>query len=336
MLWLVPRPLYQGAAGLALLALIFWRANPFDLDDQYRDFDVWPVAGVVLLNAPILALVTLRGWLLLTRQGYAVPFVGLFPIATLGHVGGSLTPASMGDLVRVPFFKDRHAVPYAEGLAVVLYERGLSVVTLALSTGAAAAWATLPIAAATAVTFAAAVGLAGSWRIVALVVRRLEPLRTKLTERRERASAIRRGLSALGDSLEPLERLLRDDRLSASVVSLSLGIFAVMAAQMWLVTRALGLSLSAAESWTAHGAGVLAAVASLVPLGLGSMDATLAVIVGEAEGGLAAGAAAVVLVRAATTLPQGLAAFGSYLWLASRRSRTIDTGAATPIERSST
>jgi hypothetical protein len=92
-----------------------------------------------------------------------------------------------------------------------------------------------------------------------------------------------------------------------------------MAVQLWLVVEALGLRLSAAESWMALGTSLLAGTATLLPLGLGTLDVTLAAVVGANEHGFAAGAAAAVLFRATATLPVGLAAAGSYVYLMLRR-----------------
>jgi len=306
------------AVACALLALVVWRAHLWDLSDEYSDFDPLPAIGAVLLNAPVLLLMTVRGQLILARLGHRVPFLPLFPISTVGNVVGSLTPGAAGDLLRTPFFKERHEIPYADGLAAVIYERGFSVFVLGLSTGAAAAWMALPVAAAVGVT-ATVVGAAFAGPPVgALLLLRLRSV-LPAGEPEAGASFMRRGLATLGRSVESLLVPLRDPWATAAVGLVSLAVFALMAVQMWLVVRALGFDLSPAESWTALGTALLAGILTFLPLGLGTLDATLAAMIGAAEGDFSSGAAAAVLLRATLTLPMGLAAFTCYLYLVGRR-----------------
>lgn len=314
------RPLLHLAVALAILGLVIWRANPWELGDEYRDFEPWPAAAAVLLNIPVLLLMTLRGRLILGRLHHSVSFLELLPISTLGNVAGSLTPAAAGELLRTPFFKERHEIPYADGLAAVTYERGLSVVVLAASTGAAAAWMTLGVAAAIAVTVAAAALALAAPALAALVLGRLRVSDTSNADA-ERPSLLGRLRRALGRPLGPLQVLLRDPASTAVIGLTNVLVFAVMALQFWFVVEALGLDINGAEAWTAMGASFLAAIFTLLPLGLGSMDATIAGIIGSTQHGFQAGAAAAVLLRATATLPLGVAALASYVYLVGARRR---------------
>jgi uncharacterized protein (TIRG00374 family) len=326
----LPAWLLHLAVAVGLLALVVWRANLWDLGDEYSDFDPGAAIAAVLLNAPVLLLMTVRGQLILGRMRHRVPFLPLFPISTVGNVVGSLTPGAAGDLLRTPFFKDRHDIAYGEGLAAVIYERGFSVFVLALSTGAAAAWMSLPAAAAVPVTLAVVVAAFAGPPVGALVLLRLRSVLPQGDPEAD-ASFLRRGLATLGRSVESLLVLLRDPWATAAAGGVSLSVFALMAVQMWLVVRALGFDLSPAESWTALGASLLAGILTLLPLGLGTLDATLAAVIGAAEGDFSSGTAAAVLLRATVTLPMGLAAFASYLYLVGRRpasGRRLDAGSA--------
>ncbi len=318
--WLAGWPLHVAVAG-GLLAIVAWRARFWELGDQYQDFDLTPAIIAVVLNVPVLSLVAVRGSFILARLGHRVPVLALAPVSILGNVVGSLTPAAAGDLLRTPFFKDRHDISYPDGLAAIIYERGFSLFVLALSTGAAAAWIAVPSAAAAAVTVVAAAMLVAGPTAAALVLHRLRSVLPAGDEDPPDASFVTRTLGTVGRSFESLQVLLRDGAATAGVGGLSLLIFAVMATQMWLVVRALGLDLSPAESWTALGASMLAGILTFLPLGLGTLDATLAAVVGVAEGGFSTGAAAAVLLRATVTLPMGLAAVGCYLYLVSGRGR---------------
>lgn len=304
---------------LVLLAFVVWRANLWQLSDDYEDISIWALLAAVFLNVPILGVYTLRGRFILGRLGHRVTFTSLFPISTLGIVMGTLTPAAAGDLLRTPFFKQHYDIPYADGVAAVVYERGFSLLALGMSTAVAAGWSTLPLPAAGAVSAGCVGLLVLAPPAAALALERFRRPLASIPEPGAEAGFMRRGLAALGRSLQSLLVLLRDGLSTAVVGFLSLAVFGLMAVQLWLVVEALGLRLSAAESWMAVGTSLLAATATLLPLGLGTMDATLAAVVGASENGFTAGAAAAVLLRATATLPVGLAAAGSYVYLMLRR-----------------
>ncbi len=307
----------QGTVALALLALVFWRANLWELRDTYHDFDGWPIVGAVFLNLPIMVIMTVRGQLILKRLDHPVSFFALLPISTLGNVAGSLTPAAAGELLRAPFFKERHDIPYADGLAAVIYERGVSMFVLAMSTGVAAAWSTLDAALAAAVSAAGLAVALGTPAAAALALRRLGPVLADDGE--DGGWTLYRMRVALGRSLNSLLVLLRDAWTTAGTELASVLVFLVMATQAWLVVQALGLDFSLAEAWTALGASLLAGIATFLPLGLGTLDATFAALVGTTQDGFNTGATAAVLFRAASTLPLGLAALASYFYLVSAR-----------------
>lgn len=313
-------PLLHLAVALGILGLVVWRANPWELGDEYHNFEPWPATGAVLLNIPILLLMTLRGQLILARLHYTVSFLELLPISTLGNVAGSLTPAAAGELLRAPFFKERHEIPYADGLAAVVYERGLSVLVLVASTGAAAAWMTLGAAAAAAVTVASGLLVLAGPALAAFVLSRLR-LAGDAPAPAAGASLVGRARGLLGRPLGSLLVLLRDPANSAVLGLLNLVIFSVFATQFWLVVEALGLDINGAEAWTAMGASFLAATFTFLPLGLGPMDATIAAVIGTTEHGFQSGAAAALLLRATATLPLGVAALTAYIFLVSARRR---------------
>ncbi len=316
--WLV-RWLLQSAVAFVLLGLVFWRANLWELSDTYHDFDGWPIVGAVFLNLPIMVIMTVRGQLILRRLDHPVSFLALLPVSTLGNVAGSLTPAAAGELLRAPFFKERYDIPYADGLAAVIYERGLSMFVLAMSTGVAAAWRTLDVGLAAAVTAAGLAGALATPAAAALALRRLRPALADGDDIEDGGSMLQRMRAGLGRSLNSLLVLLRDVRGAAGIELASVLVFLVMAAQTWLVVQALGLDLSLAEAWTALGVSLLAGIATFLPLGLGTLDATFAALVGTTQDGFNTGATAAVLFRAASTLPLGLAALASYLYLLSAR-----------------
>ena len=317
----IARWAFHGTVALGLFGLVLWRAEPGALGDEYSGIDVPSVVGAVALNVPLIALLALRGRLTLAGLGHDIGFWPVLPITTLANVVGALTPAAAGDLIRTPFFKERHDVSYADGLATVIYERGLSLFVLALSTGVAAAWSTLAVAWAAAVT-AAAVGVAvAAPPVAAIVLSWFRPALNRADAGAEARSLVQRGMAALGRSLEALLSLLRHRPTNTIVTIANVAIFAVMAFQMWFVGRALGLGLSPAEAWMVAGTGMLAGIVTFLPLGLGTMDATIAAMVGTIQSDFSAGAAVAVLMRLTVTLPLGLAAVASLLYLMGGRRR---------------
>jgi uncharacterized membrane protein YbhN (UPF0104 family) len=216
----------------------------------------------------------------------------------------------------------------------VVYERGFSLFVLAISTGAAAAWMGLPNWAAGVVTAVCVVIVVAGPPVGAAVFERVRPWLPAIDEPQQHASFWRRALHTVGESFDSVAVLLRDITATVVTALLTLSIFGVMAVQTWLVVRALGLTLSPSEAYTALGASMLAGILTFLPLGLGTFDATFAAVVGAAEGGFSAGAAAAVLLRVTVTLPMGLAAFASYVYLVSfgrRREANLDT--AEPADR---
>jgi uncharacterized protein (TIRG00374 family) len=317
-------PILHLSVALAILGLVIWRANPAELRDEFDHLEPWRAAGAVLLNVPIVLLMTLRGQIILARLRHAVSFLDLLPISTVGNVAGSLTPAAAGELLRTPFFKERHEIPYADGFAAILYERGLSVLVLTMSTGTAAAWMALDTAPAAAVTAASVALTAAAPAIAALVLGWLR-LHREVVQTAERSSLFGRLRGLVSAPAASLLALLKDPAGTVVMGLLNVIIFAVLAVQFWLIVDALGLDINGVEAWTAMGASFLAAIVTFLPLGLGSMDATIAAIIGTTEHGFQSGAAVALLFRATATLPLALAALVSYLYLIAARRREAQT-----------
>jgi uncharacterized protein (TIRG00374 family) len=308
----------------ALLALVLWKVKPAEIRDAFGEFEPWPAALAVVLNLPVLVLMTVRGQFILGKLGHAVGFGALFPISTFGNVLGAFTPAGAGDLLRTPFFRSRHEIPYSHGVAEVLYERGSSVFVLALGTAVAASWIAFPVWSGLAVAAAAIVVLAVAPYIIALVLRWLGP--RLASDASSSTSMLSRLREATAVSVGSLEDLLRDPATTFAVAFMNLGVFSIAAFQFWLVGISLDFTLSAAESWAFLGAALLAGIATLLPFGIGTFDVVLASLL-STDQGLDVATAAALLVRATITLPLGLAAVASYLYLMSGGRRTAEVNA---------
>jgi uncharacterized membrane protein YbhN (UPF0104 family) len=91
--------------------------------------------------------------------------------------------------------------------------------------------------------------------------------------------------------------------------------FAVISLQYWFLAKGVSGGISFVDAWQALGISTLAAVVTLIPLGLGILDSSLAAVLDRLGLTLEQGAAVAVLVRATVTLPLVLAAFACYLYL---------------------
>lgn len=295
------------AAGL--LGLLLWKTDVTGVANALGDVSPLTAAAVILLNAPIALLFGLRSHMVLRKLGHDIPARVLLPIAILGNVAGSLTPASAGELIRTAILKSHADVTGEDSFALVLYERGLSVYLMALGTGVVAAFVALPLLPAAAIAGAAAplfaLPLAGPVVLRLLPKRRVARGPNFVRDLLERAASV----------AERLERLLGERRLLAAWSAVTAAIFCVVTLQFWLLARALSHVVSPQEAWVAFGASQLAAIVSLLPLGLGAADGSIAAILRRAGMTLEQGTAVAILVRATITLPLGLAAVICYLYL---------------------
>ena len=302
------RYLHLALAG-ALLALLLWKTDIADVASALRDVSPLTAIAVVALNAPLAVLFWARSRMVLERLGHQIPPRVLLPVALLGNVAGSLTPASAGELLRTAMLKSHADVTSRDGFALVLYERALSLYLMALGTGVVAAFIALPLPAAALIASIAAplfvLPVAGS-KILSLLPK----------QRIARGPAFVRDLvERVGHVAGRLQWLLRDRGLLALWSAATAIIFAIITLQFWLLTQALSTAISPQEAWVALGASQLAAIASLLPLGLGAADGSIAAVLRRAGMTLEQGTAVAILVRATITLPLGLAAIGCYLYL---------------------
>lgn len=315
------RALHVTVAG-ALIALIAWRVGVSDVGHVLADADPRLLVAVIALNIPLALLFPLRSHFVLRRLGAHVEPRVLIPAAILGNVAGSLTPASSGELLRTAVLRSHADLAVEDGLVLVLYERGISVLIMALATCVTAAFIALPVAGALAVAAGAvpllALPLAAPSLLGVLPPPSQQPL----------PGVLRGGARRLQMMAGRLAWLLRDRALLAGWSALTALMFAIATLQLWLLARSLSNTVRPDEAWTAYGASQLAGIASLLPLGLGAADGSMAALLRRMGMTFEQGAAVAVLARAALTLPLGLLAVASYLYLA-RRSPRQDASAGT-------
>jgi uncharacterized protein (TIRG00374 family) len=314
------RYLHLGLAA-ALLALLLWKTDVGEVAHALRGVNPLTAVLVIGLNIPIGLLLGVRSGLVLARLGHRIPANILFPAALLGNVAGSLTPASAGELLRTAMLKSHADVSTRDGVALVLYERALSTYLMALGTGVVAAFVALPLSRGALVAACAA-------PLFALPIVGARLLSILPAQRVQRGPAVARDLlERIGNVADRLQWLLTDRRLLASWTTITALVFAGITLQFYLLTRELSHAISPQEAWVALGASQLASIASLLPLGLGAADGSVAAILHRSGMTLEQGTAVAILVRVVITLPLGIAAILCYLYL-QRRGAARDDGAA--------
>lgn len=270
---------------------------------------------------PLALLFPVRSYFVLRRLGADVPARVLVPAAILGNVAGSLTPASSGELLRTAVLRSHADLAVEDGLALVLYERGVSMFIMMLGTAVTAAFVALD-------TRPALIVAAVALPLFALPA--AGPLLLGLLPDAgddDRGGVLRSALRRVRHVTGRLRLLLRDRGLLAGWSLLTAAMFAIATLQMWLLARSVSHAIRPEEAWTAYGASQLAGIASLLPLGLGAADGSLAALLRRMGTTFEQGTVVAILVRATMTLPLGLMALASWLWLArgAREQQTADS-----------
>jgi uncharacterized membrane protein YbhN (UPF0104 family) len=122
-------------------------------------------------------------------------------------------------------------------------------------------------------------------------------------------------VAGLGDVDEALAGLLVHPGRSLHFVLTTAGIFAIFAAQLWLVLIALGTDIGLAGAWAVLGLATIAGVLSALPFGLGAADLVIVVLLGTLGVEATAAGAGALLLRAVATLPLGILGTASWVVL---------------------
>jgi uncharacterized membrane protein YbhN (UPF0104 family) len=292
-----------------IVVLVARQIDPHELSAAIGDADVSLLVLAFVLNFPTAVLFVVRSHLVLLRLGYRVERRVLVPAMILGNVAGSLTPASTGELLRATALRGHARIPATDGVALVMFERAVSVYLMALGTGAAIAFVTLPLGPAV-IAIAGALLLCGAPALVPSLLRLLPR-----GELRGRASFAAPALDRLNQSRDRLAWILDDRRLLAAWSAATAIILMTSAVQVWLLSRSVAGGIGPVQGWVAFGGSQLAGIASLLPFGAGAMDGSLAAILRRFGATFEQGAAAAVLLRLIITIPYGIAAILCYAYL---------------------
>lgn len=299
---------------LGLFAMVLWRTRPWEGGTRLQGVSPGPLLAAIALNGIVATLWAVRSADLLRAAGRSVSIAPLIPMTALANTINNLTPGSVGELLRLYLLHKRHGVDYPTGAAVVLIERVVAIVYLAVSAGIA--WIAHIAGIPDAVTVTAFVVLAGLPAVpyglgirpsAILAAIPLGPLVGRARWARA-THVLARIDSTIGGLLTDPARLV----VFAGTTAL---ILATYAAQLLLVARAAGLELDPAPAWGALGLSITIGVLSFLPFGLGATDLVLATLLGTLDVPPPTAAAIVLGYRLTTTLPLALAGSASYGYL---------------------
>ncbi len=314
MIRILRHPLVWITISCALLALVAWRARPWELGDRLGTADSRAIALALALNLVIVVAWAVRSAGLLAAAGRPVPVVPLLPMTAFANTINNVTPGSVGELARLYLLRAHHGVEYRVGASVVLIERFIAIAYLGASAAVlwVAWWLALPPIV-TGVALVVVIALPNLFyrvggRPSALI--RVLPVGWLLG--RERWSAAGQALARVDDTVA---RILGDPGRALEFGAWTAVIFAAYTAQLLLVAAAIGVAPDPGAAWGALGLGIVAGVVSLLPFGLGSTDLVVAGLL-TASGVPSAEAVAIVFgYRIVSTLPLGLLGVASYALL---------------------
>lgn len=299
------------AAAVAAALLVLWMLSRLEFREALgiaRTADPRLLLAAVALMVVSLGLRVVRSLYIFRAAGWQrVPARTVALVTLAGFSLSKVTPGGSGDLLRATAFRD-HDLRSLDVAAVVIYERVLDLLAMigllalgifALTLG----W-----------TFAVVM-------IIAAALIGLGLLRQVLRMLAAAPLSMPTGLVRLQLSLDtPALRPLLQTRVGSVAATLTLANFASESLRALLVYRALGIETGIAGVLVLLLLPYTVALLSLIPLGVGSWDATVALTFERFGFPLEAGAAAAVLLRVVLTVPTlctGLAA-----WLILRSNRT--------------
>jgi uncharacterized protein (TIRG00374 family) len=315
-----------GVVGAAVLGVLVWRAGPGQVWAALRTLSLPALVAAIALNVPITLVRNLRTRRVLATLGHQVGWWSLTRTQLAGQTLSNLTPAAGGDLVRAWMWRRDDGVPGATGVAAVVYERVLSLVLL-LGAGAAFFAPTIAgPAATTAICLGAAALIATPWLLARVATARhaaarLLALASRLPVLRTRTEPLRRMGQAVG-------ALAQDTPLLGTFTATTLAVFVLSGLQIWLLTS--GLTGTGAGAVTAPGLAAATGIygssqaggsLSALPFGIGPADAIVVGLLLRTGIPFGLGTTVALLLRAAVTLPIGLAAAAA---VSARRGETTD------------
>ena len=292
--------------GVGVLGILLWRANPATVWADLSRLSVPALLLSIGLIVPITLVRAVRTRLILDRLGYRVGWGSLVRAQLAGQTLSNLTPAASGDLVRAWLWRRDDEVPATKGVAVVVYERILS---LALLVAVGAAFYAPDLGGPWVVTAIAA----GSLAVIAV------PLAlTHVTAVRSLSSGLLAWvarLPGLSHRARPIQRmggdvgvLAADPQLLATFSLTTVVVFVLSGLQIWLLVTGMGGIVDLPAAVGIYGLSQAGGSLSALPFGLGPADAVVVGLLLRAGTAFGVGTTVALLLRGTVSLPIALAA----------------------------
>jgi uncharacterized protein (TIRG00374 family) len=304
-----PARLVATVLGLALAAVVIAVSHPDRIWSTIQEVDAGPLIWALVLNIPIVLLRAIRAQALIGHLRHPVPMRAMVPIQLVGQTSSSLTPAASGDYVRAYLWRQSNGVPLRVGAAVVSFERlyslgllaAVSVLLIVLPRHGVLGWI--------------AVGLGLLLATFSPLIFELLPpsLERWALGKVTRGKLLGRFAEGAQVMVEQIRALMRAPLLLAWTSFLTLLIFIAGGGQVWLVLNSLDHLVPMTQAVAASTTSQVAGIISTLPFGIGSQDAILVTVFAGYGVTVALAATVAVLVRATSTLPQGLAGLVAYL-----------------------
>ena len=296
----------------AIFTLLAWQLDLSAIRRDLREVELWHLSAVTVLNLPVAVLYATRSHAILAKLGHHIRPQVLLPVAILGNVAGSFTPASVGEVLRTGALGAHGSVDGEDSAALVLFERVMSLFLMTLgAVGVLAFFWMSPVVAGLCVLGLVAVALGGP--ILGGRLLGMAPGSSAST-----SGLVGSMLLRLRNVSGRLRVILDDVPLLVFWSAQTAAIFAINTLQFWLLARSLSSGIRLDEAWLAFCLPTLVGVLSLIPLGLGAFDGSVAAAFDRLGTTLEQGTVIAVVVRAAISLPMLLLALLSYLYLARR------------------
>lgn len=284
-------------------------SHPDRIWASLQNVDAMPLVWALLLNIPIVALRAYRAQIILDHLDHHVAMRSMMPIQLVGQTSSSLTPAASGDYVRAYLWRQSNRVPLRVGAAVVTFERlyslfllaAVSVLLILLPRHGVVGW------------IAVAAGLVLATFAPMLFEMMPPDFERWAMTRIVRGRLLGRFAEGAQVMLEQFRALMKAPVLLAWTSAVTLVIFIAGGAQIWLVLDSLGHLVPITQAVAASTTSQVAGIISTLPFGIGSQDAILVAVFAGYGVTVSLAATLAVLLRAVSTLPQGLAGVAGYL-----------------------
>jgi uncharacterized protein (TIRG00374 family) len=305
--------------GLLLLVALLVLSRPAQTWTAIQQTAVWSLAAAVAVNIPIVLLRTLRTDVILRRWDFTVPLRTLLPIQLIGQTSSTLTPAASGDYVRAYMWRSSSGVPVRIGAAIVTFER---IYSLGLMIVLAVLLITLPRHGPIG-WLGVAVGLALA-TLLPVAFEQIPPYLERRLVAAVTRGPLRRFASGASEAVDNFRLILRSPVLLIQTSALTLSIYVLSGAQVWLVLEGLGHRVPITQAVAAFSASQSIGILSTLPFGLGASDAVIVALLAAYGVTVATAAAVAVLMRATSTLPQAVAGLFAYLLVHPEREMSAD------------